>query len=68
MSDSAPGTGHRVEFRAITQVGENLNMGETGDSGKVCSGDFTDAKLVCTSVVLSGFGPGLISQFCCLAP
>lgn len=41
MSDSAPGTGHRMEFRATTQVGENLNTeGETWDSVKVCSGDF----------------------------
>lgn len=53
MSDSAAGTGHRVGFRGITQVGENLSTErETEDSAEVCSGDFIEkVKLVCTSVI-----------------
>lgn len=53
MPDSAPGTGHRMEIRAITRVGENVHTeGETGDSAKACSGDFIEkVKLVCSSVI-----------------
>lgn len=47
-----------MRFRAITQIGVNLNTeGETGDSAKVCSGDVIEqVKQVCTSVIWSAFG------------
>lgn len=45
--------GHRMEFRAINQEGENLSTeGETEDSVKACSGEITEkVTLVSTSVL-----------------
>lgn len=52
--------GHRMEFRAITQEGENLST-ETEDSVKTCSREITEkVKLVSTSVIKSAFEPELI--------